>query len=272
MTIVGTHAHLPELQPPSDVPASGPQPPLQGRPLHRSKQLLTLVILLPAVVLAFIAILLVQHRENVALAQENAEVLARNSELEVQNAFYKKAYEITLDDIKLLSSSYGGEARYERLASDLREKELGTVLGEQTANKTYRLRNPFLWREYQQKGIISTSCLAAPVTIDTIADEVLLTLRGNASNLSVYIDGNYLTALALSGEASLNALIPSGTHELDLVLSVPGTVTGMLLDTVPFGNATTEYGAGWEVFDCVDTAAGGAPQRPGAVRVLFTKS
>ncbi len=267
----GKHTHLPDLPPPSDVPTAGPAATREP-PLRRSKQLLALVILLPAVVLVFLAILLVQHRENVALAQENAQINARISELETQNAFYKKAFEITLDDIKLLSSSYGGEARYERLASDLREKELGTVLGEQTANKTYRLRNPFLWREYQQKGIISTSCLASPATVDTIADEVLLTLRGNASNLSVYVDGNYLEALALSGEVSLSVLIPSGTHELDLVMSEPGVVTEMILDTVPISGATVDYGRGWEVFDCKDTEAGGAPQRAGAVRLVFVKT
>ena len=254
-----------------------PEIPKDKRPsaLLKSPALRTVVIVIPLVTLFFAVILALQQGRIATLQKEQADLQAANAQLQTENLFYKKSYEITLEDIQMLSRAYAGnDERYTALASELRQKELGTVLGVQTNASAYSLRNPLLWQEYRTQGVINASCLPGAAVVDTIADEVLLTIDTmGGGNVSLYIDGNFLEVLNGSGTHQVSVNIPGGTHELDLIAKTPSEVRKLLMDTtsLPLDAAVIDAGRGWAVFDCKNATVGTVFLTPGALRIPFVK-
>jgi hypothetical protein len=237
------------------------------------------MIVIPTLTVLFLIVLVVQQYQLERSRDEGATLRAQMHELQVQNAFYKKAYEITLDDIRQLSTAYGGnDPRYDALADRLRSDELGEVLGDVNGTERYTLKNERLWHEYSVQGIVNASCLARPAKVDTISDEILLTVRAHAQNssASLYMDGNALGGMQIAGEAQRRVMLrlSPGEHELD-ILSPVGSVTvdEVLFDTVrlPVENATADLGRAWAVFDCANAQPGASLSAPGAVRLLLSK-
>ncbi len=244
----------------------------------KSRPLTAAAIGIPLLLVALIALLVAQQQGADTLRKENADLQARISALEDENAFYKKAYELTLDDIKALSTSFGGQAHYERLAQDLREREIGTVLGNQTAEARYTVRNPWLWADYERRGIVNTSCLSAPTPIDTISDEVLLSFRIRAANatVSLYVDGNMLDQFPLDGTAShaFDIALPTGMHEIDFTGQGGSVAVERLsIDAASISpeKFVSDEGQAWTVFDCENASSGPALSARGALRVLVDK-
>jgi len=246
--------------------------------MHKSNALRALVIIVPLLILCFAAVLLLLEQRITALQAQQTTLEGANAQLRADNLFYKRAYELTLDDIQTLSRAYAGtDARYLRLAAEFRQKELGTVLGEQLNRSTYSLRNPRLWQEYQAQGVINVSCLPLPVEVDTITEEVLLTLgMSGEGGVQLYIDGNFLETLAVNGtgQQGVSVDIPQGTHELTLIAKAPGVkVDTFLMDTTPVSldAAVIDGGSGWAVFDCRDASVSTTFSKPGAMRLPFKK-
>jgi len=251
---------------------------MTDRHLHRSRALAALVIGIPLVVAFFVVALLLQQR---ALDGRDDRIAALEGEvanLTAQNAFYRKAYEITLDDIRQLSTTVGGEERYNRLADELRDDALGDIGGNATV---YEVRNTQVWSQYLARGVVDVSCLGETTRVDTIQDEVLLsfTLKSDTpQQVSLYINGNYLTALDL-GEGlqtvAVSARIPSGQYEMDLITKIGG----LILDTlqadgtgIPVTEVIADTGKGWAVFDCQETTQNVAITAPGALRLSIYKA
>jgi len=231
------------------------------------------VYLIPVIILFFVIMLYVQTARTEVIRAENAELRARVEKLETENAFYKRAYELTLDDIRVLSRAYGGEEKYEDLAEELRDKEIGIVLGEENRS-TYLLSNAGLWQEYEKKGIIQLDCLGKASKVDTIADLVLFTFRVlGEGNGTVYIDGNKITSVA-NGTTVFEATLIEGVHEISILVG-NGTleITEILMDTVQVDTSITVYdrGASLLAFDCQEVDRLLFSDGAGAFRMLINK-
>lgn len=238
-----------------------------GRHLVQSRSVLALTLGIPLVMTLFLLLLLFQQQRIAALQNETAVLQGRIGELERQNSFYKKAYELTLDDIRQLSKTYGGQDRYEALAQELRRGELAAVLDTPSPEQTYVINDKNVWHYYSESGIINLSCLV-PQKVDTISETVLVTVETSGEgDLAFYADANFITRIG--EDAAFTLVLPAGMHELALVSKDGGVrVDRLLLDTVeiPPVSIVADGGLGWDVFDC----AGAGP--PGALRVLVQKS
>ncbi len=246
--------------------------------LHRSRALAALVIAVPLVIAFFVVVFILQQR---TIEGRDARITALEEEvanLTAQNAFYRKAYEITLDDIRQLSGVVGGEDRYNRLADELRDEELGDIGGNATV---YELRNSDVWSQYLARGVVDVSCIGETTRIDTIQEEVLLAFALTSETpqqVSLYVNGNYLAALELGAGPqgrNVSIRIPTGQYEMDLISKVGGlALTGLQADgeEVPLNGVIADNGKGWAVFDCKETAPEARIAGNGALRLSIYKS
>ncbi|MDD9952910.1 MAG: hypothetical protein OXR66_01075 [Candidatus Woesearchaeota archaeon] len=221
------------------------------------------------VFLFFVAVT-IQYCHITTLNAELSSLQEEFDELQQSTNFYKKAYEITLEDIRKLSASFGGAERYDTLAAELREDELG-ILAKNISNlPKYTITNPTVWTEYNKKEIIETTCLHDPFVVDTIQEEVLVTVntRGGGT-YTLYADANPITS-----EETFSLILPKGPHALDIVVK-EGTVIvqNITMDDVviPTNALVSDAGEGLHVFDCVDVHNSSQLQGPGALRLLIEK-
>jgi hypothetical protein len=244
--------------------------------LRRSKSLLALVILLPLTILFFLALLALQARQSRELQHEIGRLQGQLAYAQEQNEFYKKAYEATLYDIKTLSRIYGGERKYSQEAGRVRAQELAVLFSQNITPERTVIANSNLWKQYQQQGVIQSSCLPQPVPVLGLNEDMLVALAasGSGEELSVYVDGNIVMEFPVFNRTTHVAaiIIPTGVHELTLVTRGRVDVQQLTIDAqrIPVNATVSDSGIGWEVFDCAglgnDTAFG-----PGALRMQFER-
>ncbi len=237
--------------------------------LVKNKSLLIVTIIIPVIIIAFLSALLVQHEKITSLQEDVVDLKEKLYEEQARNSFYKKAYEVTLDDVMTLSKNYGGEEKYKDKATELRREELGTGY---LQPPTYEIKNPEIWKQYVETGFISLECLET-IKVDTIQDETLISISvDSAGPLSFYIDSNLITRLQES--TIFNIEIPKGLHTVDIVGLEPFTLTELKFDTVQvqIENGTVDLGTAWSINDCINSSQGTTVNQSGALRFLIEKS
>ncbi|MDD9953153.1 MAG: hypothetical protein OXR66_02350 [Candidatus Woesearchaeota archaeon] len=223
--------------------------------------------LIASFVFLFFVALLIQRCQIDDLKEE---VVDREYDLAAANAkteYYKKAYEVTLDDMKMLSKSINSEARYDALALKLREEELGYVVTNETV-PTYEVHDSSLWYEHRETGAMDVTCLSHSVPVDTIHEQVFVTIEASGS-FALYVDAHLVTI-----EKAFNLILQDGMHELAFVARGGGfTLTKLVLDDieVPLDSFIADVGEQWGIYDCLDVVHGASLEKPGALRVLINK-
>jgi hypothetical protein len=249
--------------------------------LHKSKALLFLFFALPFVIVFFITLLALQAKQVHELHQEINVLTLNSSAYKLQAEFYKKAYDVTLHDVMMLSDIYGGKQKYAQAAGRLRAQELSVVYARHNiSGPTYSAKNPGLWSEYVQQGVIKTACLPVPYSVTTVTDEALLVLTATSeeeSDLFIYLDGNIVARFPVIDRTThlLNLYAPDGLHELTLLSKTGGMqINEIYFDTqqMPLNWTVADGGESWGVFDCEDAHNSSLLLAPGAFRVLFEKS
>src|SRR5687768_13793392 len=92
--------------------------------LQKSKILFFLLIIVPAIIIIFVALLALQGQQVRRLQLEKQAMEQNLSAVRLQAEFYKKAYDVTLHDVMTLSRIYGGQQKYGAQAERLRAQEL----------------------------------------------------------------------------------------------------------------------------------------------------
>lgn len=243
-------------------------PEEEGRTLQRNWKGTLMIAAAGVVIVALLAVVYQQQQTMNDMTARYRELARETEGLRNQNAFYKKAYELTLDDIKTLSSNYGGQERYEQLAAELRQQELNETGTTPKAPVRAGIESETVWQAYVEAGIINTSCLPT-FRADTVTDEVLITIDARGT-FQVYVDANNLATVSGENE-SIIITLKEGRHAVDIVGE--GDVERMRFDTtdLPVRNATADYGRQWDVFDCQDTETGSSLDGKGAVRFFVEK-
>ncbi len=247
------------------MPRRSPRRKARRRPALRKHHLTVLVIVIPTLLFLFLLpLLLLQHSLD-KLEREYERLGAEHRELLKREAFYREAYETALGDLRVLSTAYGGDDEYAVLAQRLREEER-SLLGGSTDEELYEVRNPELWDEYREQGIIRSECLA-PLVVNATSDELLFSIRILEGSAGLYLDGNYQRELG-NGTYGLRLRVPPGVHELSLVSSTGFRYDAARLEGVPVP-PTPRYDRGttWLIFDCLDVSA--SSEGPGALRIPF---
>ncbi|RME31890.1 hypothetical protein D6789_01290 [Candidatus Woesearchaeota archaeon] len=236
------------------------------RPALRKHHLTALVVIIPTLFFLFLIPLLLQQQRLGALNDAYKALSEQYEELSQREAFYREAYEVALGDLRILSTAYGGDDRYVVLAKALREQEQ-SFFGNVTDEQVYTVRNPAIWQEYIDQGIVQTDCIASTV-VNATSDEALFSLHILEGSAGLYLDGNYLRELG-PGAHGLTLRVAPGEHEVSLVSSSGLRYDALSLEGEPVLPVPRyDRGTTWQIFDCLDVSA--SSEGPGALRIPFT--
>lgn len=224
--------------------------------IHKQRLLWVLMVIIPAIVIVFLAILLVQSERMLSMKTEMLSMGVEIGDLREQNAFYKRAYELTLDDVRVLAEAFGGDERYELLSEELRRTEIETVLGV-TDGTIYALGNEDLWRQYVAEDKINQSCLTL-VEANTVAKTTMLSITTEGKGkFGVYVDGNFLQDITVEEPVTsrVSVELEEREHEVTFILK-EGEVAfeGFLFDLieVPLDSGVFDAGVASAGYDCED--------------------
>lgn len=231
-----------------------------------------ILILIPLFVIILVLVFLFLNNQ---IREQHNDILVLEEQLmalQEERDFYKQAYQITLADIRQLSTQFGGEERYDEIARALREQELQPSIRELELQE-YSLTNPAIWVSYYEQDIIRTTCLNT-VDINAITDDVLFVLEFEGEgDVSIYIDANRVARYSLVDDTIISFTIDlaRGQHALDLVTTTGIELSALTIETqeIALENIIANKGEQWSVFNCEDYEQSSILEGPGALRILL---
>lgn len=216
--------------------------------------------------LSFLVVFLVVSNAIVAShfkeRQENLTQQLLEARIEAQN--YKEAYNIALEDAKAFSSLFnaGYHAKNSGFA-DEEPSEVGVVA----------LSKNDPWSFYAREGLIKDSCFETTKLVQGPL-EILVVASSEDASLRLLVDAQDIARFDVAGDEQLFKVqvdAPKGTHYIDLVYDGGAPIDISLMRvgdrTIDTAISLLDFGSGFGVFDCKDTARGSFLDRPGALRM-----
>jgi hypothetical protein len=282
-------------QPDDQPPRAGPHQPLpifSERPLpkrflgHRTNEAFFIIIVL--LLLLFVGLIVLHYKVVADLERQQQATLSELASARDGLAHYREAYDSALQDAqafsKLYDFTYRGETNGTPEAAKTVSVQPSSILN--ATPKQLPVVN--VWEFYSRQGVITDSCILTSKVVKTSQDavEVVVLVRGKKAaqwpRVTLLIDGAFISSYQTTSEEEqvFKSLVdlPKGTHRLDLLYDNGAQAGGLTIPTVRVGDRTVEntvsiidYGKGFGMFDCNDTAQGDTLTREGAMRFRIEK-
>jgi len=230
----------------------------------------TFYIIFFCLLLLFI-FLLVSHAMTVDHLKERQENLTQQlleSRIEAQN--YKEAYAIVLEDAKAFSSMFDAGYRAEVVEP---VNEINETQSEVSVDVVSLSEND-PWSFYAKEGFIQESCFATTKLVQGQPLEIVVVASSEDATLRLLVDAQDIARFDVVREEQIFKVqvdAPKGTHYVDLVYDGGAPVDISLVRvgdrSIDTAISLLDFGSGFGVFDCEDTAQGSYLDEPGALRL-----
>lgn len=243
---------------------------------HRTN--ISFYIIIGLMIVLFI-ILAIGHVASVRhLRAETHDALTQLALVTAERDKYRDAYEIVLADVQAFSRMH--HVQYE---GEVEENETATPVP--IHDDSVRVLLPDVWEHYNEQQVILDSCIETTKLVQTEQDEVeivvVATSEHGGAKLRLFIDAQDMDTYSIGDTETISktrALLPKGTHYLDLIYSNADEAGDLTISVVRIGDRTLENeisvidrGDGLAVFDCDDTTKGDRLEEDGAMRFRIEK-